>query len=327
MVSLLDDAALTAEAAPLIEIELSWWSGRRASAVKGLARYGSDMSEPRPESYLEDVETAARAFTPNPEADLRSILKERTEGGASIYSEIRAAAESGWDFSSRWLRGDGLETTRTRDIIPVDLNAFLYKAERRLAAFYARLGRQDDAARFAEKARTRRDLINATFWDPSCRRWRDVLEDGTYASPDPVLSDYAPLWAGIGPPDGDVDGLIENLEASGLICEFGVQCTCTRTGEQWDAPNAWPPLIDMLVEGLLGLDDDGAARLARRIGTAWLASVKAGFDESGAFFEKYDADARGKRGAGGEYEPQDGFGWTLGAAAAMVGRFHCASDV
>ena len=41
MVSLLDDDALTAEAAPLIEIELSWWSGRRASAVKGLARYGS----------------------------------------------------------------------------------------------------------------------------------------------------------------------------------------------------------------------------------------------------------------------------------------------
>ena len=43
MVSLLDDDALTAEAAPLIEQELSWWSGRRASAVKGLARYGSDM--------------------------------------------------------------------------------------------------------------------------------------------------------------------------------------------------------------------------------------------------------------------------------------------
>ena len=83
----------------------------------------------------------------------------------------------------------------------------------------------------------------------------------------------------------------------------------------------------MLVEGLLGLDHDGASRLARRIGTAWLASVKAGFEASGAFFEKYDADVCGARGAGGEYEPQDGFGWTLGAAAAMVERFHCASDV
>ena len=51
--------------------------------------------------------------------------------------------------------------------------------------------------------------------------------------------------------------------------------------------------------------------------------MKAGFEASGAFFEKYDADARGKRGAGGEYAPQDGFGWTLGAAAAMVERFHC----
>ena len=169
--------------------------------------------------------------------------------------------------------------------------------------------------------------MNATFWDPARKRWRDVLKDGTYASLGPSLSDYAPLWAGIGPPDGDVAGLVENLEASGLVRKFGVQATCATTGEQWDAPNAWPPLVDMLVEGLLGLDHDGASRLARRIGTAWLASVKAGFEASGAFFEKYDADARGKRGAGGEYEPQDGFGWTLGAAAAMVERFHCASDV
>ena len=75
--------------------------------------------------------------------------------------------------------------------------------------------------------------------------------------------------------------------------------------------------------GPAGARPRGAAQLARSIGTAWLASVKAGFEASGAFFEKYDADARGKRGAGGEYEPQDGFGWTLGAAAAMVERFHC----
>ena len=33
--------------------------------------------------------------------------------------------------------------------------------------------------------------------------------------------------------------------------------------------------------------------------------MKAGFEASGAFFEKGDADARGKRGAGGEYDPQD----------------------
>ena len=90
---------------------------------------------------------------------------------------------------------------------------------------------------------------------------------------------------------------MENLEASGLVREFGVQATCATTGEQWDAPNAWPPLVDMLVEGLLGLDHDGASQLARSIGTAWLASVKAGFEASGAFFYKHDADARGKRGA------------------------------
>ena len=91
------------------------------------------------------METAAKAFTPNPEADLRSVLKERTEAGATIYGEIRAAAESGWDFSSRGGYEASSQTIRTRDIMPVDPNAFLYKAERRLAAFYARLGQRDDA--------------------------------------------------------------------------------------------------------------------------------------------------------------------------------------
>jgi alpha,alpha-trehalase len=203
------------------------------------------------------------------------------------------------------------------------LNAFLYNAEMRLSAFYARLGRSDDARRFEARAAKRQEVMHATFWDATQHRWRDVLGDGTWASSGPCLSDYAPLWAGIGPPDGDIEGLLAGLEASGLLREHGVQCTVTTTGEQWDAPNAWPPLQDLLVDGLLKLKHESASLLARRVGTAWLASVRAGFETSGACFEKYDADQLGRRGAGGEYAPQDGFGWTNGAAMVMAGRFRC----
>ena len=43
-----------------------------------------------------------------------------------FYSNIASGAESGWDFSSRWLSdGSKLTSIRTRSVIPVDLNAIL----------------------------------------------------------------------------------------------------------------------------------------------------------------------------------------------------------
>ena len=49
---------------------------------------------------------------------------------AEVYRDLRAAAESGWDFSSRWLAdGKTLGSIRTTDFAPVDLNSLLYKLE------------------------------------------------------------------------------------------------------------------------------------------------------------------------------------------------------
>ena len=39
-------------------------------------------------------------------------------------------------------------------------------------------------------------------------------------------------------------------------------------------------------------------------------------------YEKYDAERPGERGEGGEYEPQDGFGWTNGVALEFIVRRH-----
>ena len=77
-----------------------------------------------------------------------------------MYRDLRAAAESGWDFSSRWLAdGKTLSSIRTTDILPVDLNSLLYKLEITIArgckaARPARLHAADDgAARSAAKGR------------------------------------------------------------------------------------------------------------------------------------------------------------------------------
>ena len=52
-----------------------------------LNRYWDDRDTPRDESWLEDVELA--------------------QGNRRLYRDLRAAAESGWDFSSRWMADDG----------------------------------------------------------------------------------------------------------------------------------------------------------------------------------------------------------------------------
>ena len=73
-----------------------------------LNRYWDDSDAPRDESYREDVVLAAATQRPP----------------AEIYRDIRAAAESGWDFSSRWFAdARTLASIDTTEIIPVDLNS------------------------------------------------------------------------------------------------------------------------------------------------------------------------------------------------------------
>jgi alpha,alpha-trehalase len=64
-----------------------------------LNRYWDDNDTPRPESWLDDVKTAKS--NPN---------RPATE----IYRDLRSAAASGWDFSSRWMDNpQQLATIRT----------------------------------------------------------------------------------------------------------------------------------------------------------------------------------------------------------------------
>lgn len=77
-----------------MEKEFSFWMNNHTVNVTmegknyTLAVYGDKSSGPRPESYYEDIHSAGIFST-----------KEAKE---HHYSELKAAAESGWDFSSRW---------------------------------------------------------------------------------------------------------------------------------------------------------------------------------------------------------------------------------
>jgi alpha,alpha-trehalase len=50
-------------------------------------------------------------------------------------------------------------------------------------------------------------------------------------------------------------------------------------------------------------------------------SVHLGWTNSGMIFEKYNVLYPGRRGDGGEYLPQSGFGWTNGVTLHFINVF------
>ncbi|WP_262490642.1 trehalase family glycosidase [Hymenobacter amundsenii] len=258
-----------------------------------LNRYWDQSAEPREESYREDVAVAARA-TNRPAAD--------------VYRNLRAAAASGWDFSSRWfVPGQGLESIRTTALVPVDLNCLLYEVELQLART-SRL-RQDKAAatQLENRARARRRALLRYCWDKKAGWFLDYDFEHRQPSPVRTLAGVLPLTVGIATPAQ------ARQVAAGLRRDFlkagGLVTTLSRTGQQWDAPNAWAPLQWLAVTGLRRYHETA---LAHTIVGRWMALNEQVFRRIGKLMEKYDVENPTAPGGGGEYPLQDGFGWTNG---------------
>lgn len=91
----------------------------------------------------------------------------------------------------------------------------------------------------------------------------------------------------------------------------------TVTDQQWDFNNIWAPNQHSMVIMLLDYDRRAALKLARK----FFSTVYEGWIKSGSIFEKYDVREVGKRGHGGEYEVQSGFGWTNGVILSLIQIF------
>jgi len=167
------------------------------------------------------------------------------------------------------------------------------------------------------------------MWRPAWGRWTDVwmpAEDdprgGAAQALDssPTLADFAaPLWAGLPAPDGQRE-VVAALQSSRLLGVGGASTTVAEgTGQQWDAPNAWPPLQSMLIEGLRGLcEASGGPSLAAELAQQWVGTCYTAWRQTGFMHEKYSASCYGVGGGGGEYEPQVGFGWSNGVVLQLL---------
>uniref|UniRef100_A0A3Q1H841 Trehalase n=1 Tax=Acanthochromis polyacanthus TaxID=80966 RepID=A0A3Q1H841_9TELE len=306
-------------ALPVLEKEYRFWMTNRSVAIRlngmmhMLNRYHVEADLPRPESYTDDLELAE---------GLTDELKQQ------LWMNLKAGAESGWDFTSRWfIDGDGhnngtLKETLTSQILPVDLNALLCRNEKTLASFHRLLGDDDSAARYDQAAARRLEAVERVLWDAERGAWFDynLVTFSRHSEFHP--SNLAPVWAQCYSRPEMGEQAVQYLRGSGAL-EFpnGVPTSLKESGQQWDYPNAFAPLQHMLIDGLSKLPSKDAQQLAfdlaqRWIKTNWLAYIK-----YEAMFEKYDVNGDGKPGGGGEYEVQLGFGWTNGVVLQLLDQY------
>ncbi|KAI4870413.1 glycoside hydrolase family 37 protein [Hypoxylon rubiginosum] len=350
-----------------------------------LAHYGVQNTEPRPESYREDYITAnndsyyATSGIIYPESHQLNDTEK-----ATLYANLASGAESGWDYNTRWLTTPSdaandvyfpLRSLNTANVIGVDLNSILYANEIAIAGYLKDTGNDTLATEFEQLAQNRSAAMFALMWNDEYNSYFDynltsgsldlyVPSDSDTTAAQKVgapegqqvffhIAQFYPFWLGAAPPQIKNNPLAVKFafqRVSDLLAEKdgAIAATNFLTGQQWDQPNVWSPLMYVLMKGLLqtpatfGEEDpyyietqDLSLKLAQRYLDSTFCTWRAtggstdetpqlegfGPQDTGIMFEKYADNSTNVAGGGGEYEVVEGFGWTNGVLIWAVDTF------
>ncbi len=262
-----------------------------------LNRYCDAYETARPESYREDVELAHQS----------------AQDAATLYKHLRAGAESGWDYSSRWFKdGQSFSSIHTAEIVPVDLNCLLYHLELTIAEAYDVSGNETESNHYKIEAGKRKQAIEKYCWNDAAGFFVDYDHVAAIQKEEFTLAGMAPLFFKIAT-QAQADLVAEMIQAK-FLKPGGVVASLKNTGQQWDAPNGWAPLQWITI---MGLENYGHHSLADTIAQRWLALNDKVYAATGKMMEKYNVEDINQLAGGGEYPGQDGFGWTNGVYLAL----------
>jgi alpha,alpha-trehalase len=293
----------------VIEKEYNYWMDKDPSTKHVvtlpdrsiLNRYYDQLMAPRPESYAEDMTTAA-------------IIDHQKQ--PALFRDIRSAAESGWDFSSRWFKDSKkMFTIQTTSLIPIDLNCLLYHMELTLSNIYKDIDPKKSED-FKSKAELRKNAILKYCWSENDNWYVDYNIETKLPSTELTIAGMFPFFLNLA--DKEKAKHAEIIIQEKFLQAGGLVTTMERTGQQWDSPNGWAPMQWI---SIIGLENYGLDTLAKEIAMRWISLNKKIFEETGKLEEKYDVVDADKHGTGGEYPSQDGFGWTNGVLLALINKY------
>lgn len=317
MVTLLAEGkgnAILGQYLPELEKEYTFWmAGREKLTPENISyrrvvrmpdgtvlnRFWDDSILPRPEAYKEDLAVAKLAPHRIP---------------SQVYRDLRAAAESGWDFSARWFKdGQNLPSIHTTELVPIDLNCLMYNLEVTLSNAYRLNDQIEKADSLLHKAKTRKQAILRYLWQEESQFFYDYdLTTQKTAAMQTAAATFPLFFRIASQAQADsVAAILERdfLKAGGLIT------TNAESEQQWDAPNGWAP---HQWTGYIGFKNYGKTALAETLKQRWLALNTQVYRRTGKMMEKYNVVDMNLEAGGGEYPLQDGFGWSNGVFLRMI---------
>ena len=299
---------------PQLEKEYNFWmQGRNEISNKNpfirrvvlmpdgniLNHYWDENDTPRPESFKEDVELARSA-------------KDKK----AMYRHLRAAAESGWDFSSRWFKDKkDFSTIHTTEIIPVDLNCLLFNLEKTIEKGYSLSGDLSYAEEFETLASKRAQAIEKYCWNEKMGFYFDFEYIENKQKDSFSLASAFPLFFNIAS-EAQAEKVAMNLKEK-FVSQGGMITTTETTNQQWDSPNGWAPLQWVTIQGLINYNH---IEPANELTIKWKNLNMKVYQNTGKMMEKYNVVVTDLTAGGGEYPAQDGFGWTNGVFLALKKR-------
>ncbi|MEQ1625403.1 MAG: alpha,alpha-trehalase TreF, partial [Sediminibacterium sp.] len=305
------DEAILLQYLPLLEKEYLFWQNAPSNLEIGnysnhtvllangikLNRYYDQETIPRQESHAED----------------KLIATSSSRDQKKVYADLRAGAESGWDFSSRWFaNGTDITSIETTQILPVDLNCLIWKMEDALSKWFHQAGNLEKERQYSQLADDRKRAIQTYFWNPELGFFCDYHFKTETNTGKITAAGLYPLYFGLA--TNDQAKSVCMVTEKKLLQPGGIVTTPIFSGQQWDAPNGWAPLQWMAYKGL---DQYGFHELAQTVAKRWLSLNQQIYLITGKMMEKYNVVDLDQLAGGGEYPGQDGFGWTNGVYLAL----------
>ena len=262
-----------------------------------LNRYYDQLDEPRAEAYWQD-----------------STLAEECADTILLYRDLRAACESGWDFSGRWFKdGKTFNTIQTTNLVAVDLNCLLYHLENSISKAHALNNNPSEADAFKAKAEQRKAAINQYFYDEKDGWYYDYNISEKKLNNQKTIAGITPFFFNI-PPENYIEKAAAILRDD-FLKDGGVVTTLINTEQQWDWPNGWAPLQWIAIKAL---DNYHQKELATKLAHNWSRLNIKVYRNTGKLMEKYNVIDTHLTAGGGEYPSQDGFGWTNGVLLKIL---------
>lgn len=221
--------------------------------------------------------------------DIATAKSNPNRPATEIYRDLRSAAASGWDFSSRWMDNpQQLNTLRTTSIVPVDLNSLMFKMEKILARASKAAGDNAMANQYETLANARQKGIEKYLWNDQQGWYADYDLKSHKVRNQLTAAALFPLYVNAAAKDRA--NKMATATKTHLLQPGGLNTTSVKSGQQWDAPNGWAPLQWVATEGL---QNYGQKEVAMDISWHFLTNVQHTYDQEKKLVEKYDVSTTG----------------------------------